>query len=269
MRRASVAAALAALSILVAGAQPPDYSSYYGLPSTLNYERPDGHRDRGWSYCSLRYKRVRNEAGGNGWMTDWPRAGQNLMERVSVLTTVRVAEQQWVVSAQEDTDALSTCPLVFTSDYGTLGWTDSHEILRLRAYLQKGGTVWLDDSWGPVAWEHWLQRLEELLPGARVEDVPADHPILNSPYKVELAQISNIGFWSGSQGKTSERGDDSLTPSLRAVFDDHGRIMVLMSHNTDLLDPVEHSYRGSPYFARFGAEGYAVVINVLLYSLST
>ena len=50
-----------------------------------------------------------------------------------------------------------------------------------------------------------------------------------------IPQIPSIGVWEGRR-VTSERGADSATPHVRAVLDDRGRVMVLMTHNTDFGD---------------------------------
>ena len=46
----------------------------------------------------------------------------------------------------------------------------------------------------------------------------------------------SIQFWRQSGGGTSERGEDSAEVHLRGIMDADGRIMVLMTHNTDISD---------------------------------
>ena len=38
---------------------------------------------------------------------------------------------------------------------------------------------------------------------------------------------------------TSERGADSAETHVRGIFDEHGRLMVFMTHNTDISDTWE------------------------------
>ena len=80
-------------------------------------------------------------------------------------------------------------------------------------------------------------------------------------------QISSIGFWAGS-GSTSERGADSAVVHTRAVVDDHGRIMVLMTHNTDVGDSFEREGDDPRYFYEMSVPGYAFGVNALLYAMS-
>ena len=54
-----------------------------------------------------------------------------------------------------------------------------------------------------------------------------------------IPQVPNIGFWARSAGETSERGYDSAQVYFRGIHDAQGRLMVLMSHNTDISDTWE------------------------------
>ena len=65
-----------------------------------------------------------------------------------------------------------------------------------------------------------------------------------------------------------ERGYDSVRVNFRGIFDEHGRAMVLMTHNTDIADAWEREAEDPRFFYLFSPNGYAVGINILLYSLS-
>ena len=67
---------------------------------------------------------------------------------------------------------------------------------------------------------------------------------------------------------TSERGAESETPHLRGISDESGRLMVLMSHNTDIADGWERENEDWEFFERFSFPAYAVGINVVLYEMS-
>jgi hypothetical protein len=101
-----------------------------------------------------------------------------------------------------------------------------------------------------------------------IEDVPVSDPVFQTQYTVEaMPQIPNIGFWRGSGG-TSEQGADSAVPVFRAIRDDHGRIMIAMTHNTDIADAWEREGDDPEFFALFSPTGYALGVNVLLYALT-
>jgi hypothetical protein len=157
------------------------------------------------------------------------------------------------------------------SDVGTIGLTDE-EAERLRLYLLKGGFLWVDDFWGPLAWEQWTHEFSKVLPSEQfpIQDVPLDDPIFKSQFIVEkVPQITNIQFWRMTRGReTSERGADSAVPHFRAVRDDHGRIMVVMTHNTDIADSWEREGEDPAFFYQFSPNGYAVGVNVLLHAMT-
>ena len=148
---------------------------------------------------------------------------------------------------------------------------DEAEATQLRLYLQKGGFLWADDFWGQYAWDFWERQLRKALPASEYKwiELPIEHPMFHSLMSVtKVPQIPSINFWAGSGGRTSERGPDSATPHARAVLDGHGRIMVLMTHNTDLGDSFEREGENREYFLTFSVPGYAFGVNALLYAMS-
>jgi hypothetical protein len=231
--------------------------------------------DADFTFCRIMYDRVREEPMGMGWTTDYPYADINLMTRLSELTKTRVSRDErgqlnhWVVRLTDD--ALFNCPFTMASDVGTIGITPA-EADRLRQYLLKGGFLWVDDFWGTAAWEHWTQQIAQVLPPSEypIVDVPADDPILRSQFNVTKApQITNIQFWRGVGGMvTSERGQDSEVVHFRVIRDHGGRIVVVMTHNTDIADSWEREGEDQAFFRQFSPGGYAFGINVLLHAMT-
>ena len=87
-------------------------------------------------------------------------------------------------------------------------------------------------------------------------------------YRVEaVPQVSNIGHWRRTGGNTSERGWDSAEVHFRGIQDRAGRLMVVMTHNTDIADTWEREGENQDYFDLFSPRGYAVGINVFLYGM--
>jgi Domain of unknown function (DUF4159) len=231
--------------------------------------------DANFAVCRLMYTSVRREPAGGGWRTDYPYGEINLSIRFSELTRTRVS---WIGERQPNhyvvrltDDALFQCPFTIASDVGTIG-LGSEEASRLRTYLLKGGFLWVDDFWGTLAWEQWSHEIAKAFPPEEypIEDVPVSDPIFQSQFIVsKVPQITNIGFWRRSGGReTSERGDDSREPHFRAVRDTHGRIMIVMTHNTDVVDSWEREGEDPGFFYQFSPNGYALGINVLLHAMT-
>ena len=236
---------------------------------------PSAFPDRDFVVCRLMYTSVRREPSGGGWRTDYPYGEINLTIRFSELTRTPVSQSggrepnHYVVRLTDD--ELFQCPFTMASDVGTIGLTDE-EAERLRLYLLKGGFLWVDDFWGPLAWEQWTHEFSKVLPPEQfpIQDVPLDDPIFKSQFIVEkVPQITNIQFWRMTRGReTSERGADSAVPHFRAVRDNHGRIMVVMTHNTDIGDSWEREGEDHEFFLQFSPNGYSLGINVVLYALT-
>jgi hypothetical protein len=265
--------ACAVLLALIAGSATIAYAQFgdSNLPARF---MPDVLPDRDFAVCRMMYSQVRREASGSGWRTDYPYGEINLSKRFSELTRARVSRgprepNHYVVRLTDA--ALFECPFLIASDIGTVGLTEG-EASSLREYLLKGGFLWVDDFWGTAAWEHWAAELAEVLDPREfpIEDVPLSDPIFRSQFNVEsVPQITNIGFWRRSSGReTSERGDDSADVHFRAVRDGHGRIMVVMTHNTDVADSWEREGEDPAFFEQFSPPGYALGINVLLHAMT-
>ena len=55
---------------------------------------------------------------------------------------------------------------------------------------------------------------------------------------------------------------------MRAISDRDGRILVVMTHNTDFGDAFEREGDSREYFETFAGAGYAFGINTLLYAMT-
>ena len=232
---------------------------------------PKEFLDGAFMVCKLQYSSVRREPMGMGWSTDYPYAGINLMIRMSELTRVPVTRNDkgepnyWVVRLTDD--ALFRCPIIMASDVGTMGLSDL-EAMRLREYLLKGGFLWVDDFWGTRAWTQWSDQIHKALPEHEIFDIPKEHAIRHMLFPVEgIEQVTNINNWFRT-GSTSERGDDSPHADFRGIADANGRIMVAMTHNTDMGDTWERESESPEFFALFSPKGYGLGIDVMLYALT-
>ena len=224
------------------------------------------HFCRGW---------FRNGIGGDGggWAADYPWADINLSVRLGEMTKTPVSHdaggdpKPLIMRLSDPT--LFQCGFVMMTEVGSIAISDE-EATNLRTYLLKGGFLWVDDFWGTYAWNYWAGQIRKVFDPSEypIVDLTPDHPLFNVQFKVaKTPQITNIGFWLGT-GTTSERGADSDVVHTRAILDRDGRVMVLMTHNTDFGDSWEREAEDASFFYKFAADGYAFGINVVLYSLT-
>jgi hypothetical protein len=229
--------------------------------------------DGAFTFCRVLF-RSRLRGVGNGWGVDYPRADTNLPFRLSELTKISISrdatgEINHVVVRLTDAE-LFHCPFVMMTEPGGVVFDDA-EAARLRDYLLKGGFLWADDFWGQRAWDIWSSEIAKVLSPARypIVDLPLTHGLFHALYEVRrIPQIPSIGFWGGSGGLTSEQGIDSAEPHVRAIVDEAGRIMVLMTHNTDFGDAFEREGDNHEYFLQFAPDGYAFGVNAILYAMT-
>jgi len=270
-KRALVAIALIVLVAAVAAAQRGPRGGFARRP--LAYATVDDF-DGSFQFCRVVFRQAANGDGGN-WSVDFPRADENLSIRLSELTKTPVgldadAVPKHVLISLREPGALSHCPFIMMTEVGSI-YLDDDEAANLRNYLLKGGFLWADDFWGERAWDIFDSQIHRVLPSGTypIVDLPIEHPIFHSQMVVtHIPQIPSINFWGGPGGPTSERGAESRVPHARAILDDHQRVMVFITHNTDVGDSFEREGDSRAYFLEFSVRGYALGVNVLLYALS-
>jgi len=229
--------------------------------------------DGSFQFCRIVFNASMNGF-GSSWNVDFPRADENLSIRLSELTKAPVSmghddlPNHLLINLRQP--ELFHCPFIMMTEVGRL-FLDEEESAGLRNYLLKGGFLWADDFWGERAWQVFESQIRKALPAPSypIVDLPLTHPMFTALMKVKrIPQIPSINFWGGLGGRTSEQGADSATPHARAILDDHGRVMVFITHNTDFGDAFEREGDDHEYFLEFSVEGYALAVNVLLYAMS-
>jgi len=248
------------------------YGRFGGMPSRIRLGSGLPDIPGSFTFCRLAYMSVRRDGSGNGWTTDFPEAERNMLTRLEELTTTHVSrwshgEPGYTVVSATDPD-LYGCPFIMATDVGELGF-QPEEVEALRDYLDKGGFFWADDFWGSAGWAHFTDEIRRLYPDRPLVELKPGHPLFTQLYIIPgVPQIPSLNSWSSNGGSTSELGRDSEVPSMWAIADEDGRILILVTHNTDISDGWEREAYSSEYFYRFSPEAYAVAVNVLLWAMS-
>jgi len=236
--------------------------------------------DGNFHFCRVMFSSNRREK--QGWGTDYPGADINLSVRLAELTKVRVTmthdggeggDVPDAVVVRLTDDALFQCPFALMEDAGTALFTDA-EAKRLREYLLKGGFLFVSDYHGTEARDQFDEEIGRALPADKYPIVdltpPNDHPLWHNIFTVtRLPQIASIQTWRRSGGGTLERWNlEGAPPEARGIADAHGRLMVVMVHNSDIPDPWEREGEDTDYFFRFSPDAYAIGIDIVLYALT-
>jgi len=263
-------ALLVAGLVLIASVAAAQFRGRFGAPT--RFVTPDAFNGA-FLFCRISF---RNQPAGDGagWSVDYPRADLNLSFRLSELTKTPISrsatgEINHVVIRLTDPE-LTQCPFVMMTEPGG-AYFDAAEAAALHDYLVKGGFLWVDDFWGTRAWQTWSGEIAKAMPAGEypIVDIPLSHELFHGLYDIhEIPQIPSINSWMFLGGGTSERGADSAVPHVRAITDDRGRILVLMTFNTDFGDAFEREGDNHEYFLRFAPPGYAFGVNSLIYAMT-
>src|SRR5689334_17338114 len=265
--RFALAVALALGLAVVAGAaqRPMILTNGRNLQIPINHGLPD--KPLGFTFCRLRYQNIRR-ARKSGWGDDYPQADYNFMVRLSELTKTTISrwnngDPGFSNVTPMDPD-LFLCPYLRMQNAANYDFTPE-ETVRMHDYLLKGGFLWIDDNWDPD-FEYIRPNLMRILPGAQIVDLPVEHPMFSLLYRINpLPQIPSLGSW------VRTREDSEIGPSTvhyYGVFDDHNRLLVLVSMNSDVSDSWEREGDNEDYFHTYGGKGYTLGVNVAVWILT-
>lgn len=139
------------------------------------------------------------------------------------------------------------------------------EATALREFLLRGGFLVVDDFWGTREWEIFEYEMQKVLPEYPIVDIPLEHEIFHTFYDIdEIIQVPNVN--NGRRGwATHER--DGYDPFVKGIFDDEGRLMVIINWNTDLGDAWE--WAEDPYYPlKYSTYAIQMGVNFIIYAMS-
>jgi Domain of unknown function (DUF4159) len=202
------------------------------------------------------------------WYTDYPRADRHLIEVLKRLTNINIADQERVVPIN-DPD-LFKYPLIYSSEVEQMVLTDEDAAI-LRKYLERGGFWIVDDFWGSFEWSEFTAQMRKIFPNREIKNIPLndesalDHPIFHVFYDIDhLIQTPSMAY-AFNGGITWET--DGFVPECKGIWDDNGRLMMVINHNTDLGDAYEWS-DDPRYPNKFSGYAYRMAVNFIMYAMS-
>jgi len=192
------------------------------------------------------------------WAIDYPYAEANFLPAVERMTNIDVAPDSRHMAI--DDEYLFDYPWLFLQQPGRGNWLpQGEELERLREYLARGGFLVMDDFHGESEWQEVREAINELLPGRRIVDIPEDDPLLHILFDLDKrTQIpGERHLYSGMEGP----------PHWRGVYDDRGRLMVALNHNSDMGDAWEHA-DDPRYPTPMTATAYRFGVNYVIYAMT-
>ncbi len=115
--------------------------------------------------------------GGGDWYND-PSAEVNLLNFVRQNTNINVAAVYEYVDLNSDNIFLY--PMLFLTGHGNVSFSDA-EAKRLRAYLDNGGFLYIDDDYGMDA--SIRREMKKVYPDQQFVELPFSHPIYHSHFQ--------------------------------------------------------------------------------------
>lgn len=213
--------------------------------------------------------------GGRGrWTTDAPDADLNLSFRLQQMTSMKVHPNETNIELTDPT--LFHYPFIYIVEPGSLQFSEE-EVTALRKYLLNGGFLMVDDFWGDDEWDNFYGEMKRVFPDRDYVELPMDHPIFHAIFSLKMTknelQIPNVGTGTASErtGVTWEDNHYGNTRDVhfRSYFDDKGRMVAIICHNTDNGDGWEREGDNEYYFREFSEKkAYPLMINIVFYAMT-
>jgi hypothetical protein len=200
--------------------------------------------------------------GYTSWTQDYPRADRHFTQALRRLTRIHVRSAEQPVNL-DDGDDVYHYPWLFAGEMGDWQLTDE-QVKTLREYLLRGGFLMLDDFWGTEEWNRFMESMRRVFPDRPIVEIEDDDPIFHMLYDLsERYQLP--GQWALARG-TTYRNDGSV-PRWRGIYDDNGRLMVVIWFNSDMGDSWEFADDPS-YPEKYSALGIRLGVNSVIYAMT-
>ncbi len=245
-----------------------DTTDRKGVPS---WETEPRFVQDNFTFVRIKYESNNYRSRRGGWDTDWRDADLNFSLRLQQLTSLKVNPEPIILELTDP--RLFDYPFIYVIEPGGLTFSPE-EVKALRRYCLNGGFLMVDDFWGEYEYQNFRQEILQVFPDRDPKEVPLEHEIFHCVYDLkEKPQLpsKDVALYGRASGVTWEYRPESDTsiPSYRAIYDDAGRIMVFICHNTDLGDGWEREGEDKWYFEEFSVKkAYPLGINIVTYAMT-
>lgn len=239
----------------------PEHVDRGDVPQWTNDER---FKSDVFTFVRIKYSDGR---GWGKWLVDYPDSDLNFSYRLQQLTSLEVDPNGRILELTDD--ALLDYPFAYLIEPGDM-YLEEAEVQGLRRYLLNGGFLMVDDFWGEREWSNFYREIKRVFPDREPQELPLEHEIFHCVYDLKKKpQIPSIHSWWSSGGQTNDNRWDANEPHYRGIFDDKGRMMAIICHNTDLGDGWEREGMDQSYFKEFSEKwSYPLGINIVTYAMT-
>ena len=241
---------------------PPDWQekTEFAFARLMYPPAPGGRYGRGYGFRGSRGSADWTQ-GDSIWTQDYPRADRHFVQAVRRLTRIHVRSVEEPINLSENN--VYDWPWLYAVQTGHWQLTDA-QAKTMREYLLRGGFFMADDFWGEGEWEVFMASMRKVFPERQVVDLDNAQQIFHTVYDLDdRYQVASQG--SVRAGRSWKC--DPCPDHWRGIFDDHGRIMVAITYQSDIGDSWEWADAPS-YPAHYAALGIRIGVNYIIYSMT-
>jgi len=203
--------------------------------------------------------------GNTNWTIDYPRSDRHLAAAIRRLTRIQARSVEQPINLDADDDVFNY-PWLYAVEVGHWQLTDS-QIAKFREFLLRGGFFMCDDFHAINEWDIFVYTMNKVFPDRKIVDIPDKDAIFHTVFDLDdRYQVPGMQYVYSH--KVYEK--DQLTGSpahWRGIYDDKGRLMVVICHNMDLGDSWENA-DDPAYPQTFSALGIRIGVDYLVYSMT-
>lgn len=186
--------------------------------------------------------------GGGDWYTG-PTSMPNLLRALNERLNIPTNPQNIAVSILDND--LFKYPIIFMTGHGNVKFTDQ-EVVRLLAYLENGGFLWINDSYGM---DKYIRReLKKLFPDKEFVPIPPSHPIFHQVYDFP-------------DGIPKIHQHDGKPPQALGIFS-KDRLVVFYCYESDIGDGLEDEGIHPSDTPEIREKAMRMAINIVVYALN-
>ncbi len=186
------------------------------------------------------------------WAHDYPRSDRNFAKILAEVTQIPCDSEGHQIVSLED-DEIFKYPWTYMCEVGYLDLTPK-EAATLRAYLDRGGFVVVDDFRGEREWNNFTTEMRKVYPNRAFQELQVNHPVFQCFYNIKtLDMVPPYARY--------------LKPKFYGMSDEKGRLQMVVNFNNDISEYWEWSDEGWMPI-ELSNEAYKFGINYVIYALT-
>jgi Domain of unknown function (DUF4159) len=200
--------------------------------------------------------------GRDSWLIDGPKSDRQFL--IVLKRLVRINAYDWENFVSLADPNLRKFPLLYMLEVGGMDMTEA-EVKGLRGYLDAGGFVIVDDFWGQDQWAVFEYNMRRVYPNRTFVDLSLDNPVFSAYYTIDHIEMTPA--INNTVRKTECPWDPLCYTQVKGLYDDKGRLMMIVNWNTDLGDAWEWAEDPS-YPLNLSTYAFEMGTNMVVYAMT-